>query len=73
MMRAANALDALRCYWNDTHHLDVIDGIWLAFHRDDATGVAAASSPAGLHWQLAEHSGFAATLARPPGYGRGHR
>jgi hypothetical protein len=56
LIRTANALAALRCYWSSTHHMDVIAGIWLACRRDGRGCVVAADCPAELHLQLAHQS-----------------
>lgn len=52
LMRTANALYALRWYWNSTNHLLVIGDLWLAAHHD-GSGAVIDSFPAGLHQQLA--------------------
>jgi hypothetical protein len=65
LIRTANALAALRCYWSSTHHMDVIAGVWLACRRDGRGLVVAADCPAELHRQLAHQSGSWPSLVHP--------
>jgi hypothetical protein len=62
LIRAANALAALRCYWGPTHRLGMIGDRWCAWDRD---GTAVTDThPAGLHVQLAVRSGYVPPLGR---------
>jgi hypothetical protein len=65
LIRTANALAALRCYWSSTHHMDVIAGIWVACRRDGRGRVVAVGCPAELHRQLAHQSWLRPGLVNP--------
>ena len=62
LIRQANALAALRCYWGSTHHLGMTGPLWWASPRSGGTALAD-RHPAGLHRQLAQHRGYVPALA----------
>jgi len=63
LIRAANALAALRCYWGSTHRLATTGGLWWAWPRDGGGTLLAALHPAGLHRQLTRRCGYVPALA----------
>jgi hypothetical protein len=65
LIRAANALYAVRRYWDLTHDLDVIGGMWVAIPRDGDGGLVADCSPGGLHRLLTEDHGCTPRLGSP--------
>ena len=64
-IRAANALVALRIYWDPSCNVALTsDGRWCASRRDG--GVITAGSPAGLHRRLTQLAGAVPPLGRRP-------
>jgi hypothetical protein len=64
LIRTANALAALRCYWGPTHRLGTAGPLWWADPRDGEHATVTAGCPAGLHVQLAARCGYVPPLGR---------
>jgi hypothetical protein len=62
LIRRANALTALRCYWGGTYRLASMGAAWAAEPREGGPAVTACS-PAGLHWRLVARCGYVPSLA----------
>jgi hypothetical protein len=71
-IRAANALAALRMYWDRSCTVSLApDGKWRAACGDG--GVVTADSPAGLHCKLTQLAGTVPPLGRRLGWARSLR
>lgn len=61
LIRRANALTALRCYWDPTHRLGACGAVLMAVPRDGGPVVAALSAR-GLRWRLVACRGYVPSL-----------